>query len=203
MSHSANSDVSALTISDENAADADRLVTAARPHTSATMANTTFAGGAARNVTVSTAGTGDNAKTNTIVGTDVFGAAISEVITSTGSAEAVAGAKLFLTVSSVTSSAQFAGNITVGSGSLCAQAIQGSNRVRLKGMSIVSGGTAGTVEFINGSPEDGTALFKARTIGTANTTVDRTIPAEGVLFDSGMSVKYTVDVADMLTIFHA
>ena len=203
MSHSANSDVSALTINDENAADADRLVTAARPNTSATMANTTFAGGAARNVTVTTAGTSDNAKTNTIVGTDVFGAAISEVITSTGSAEAVAGAKLFLTVSSVTSSAQFAGNITVGSGSLCAQAIQGSNRVRLKGMSIVSGGTAGTVEFINGSPEDGTALFKARTIGTANTTVDRTIPAEGVLFDSGMSVKYTVDVADMLTIFHA
>jgi len=197
------SDVSVLTISDENAADADRLVTAARPNTSATMANTTFAGGAARNVTVSTAGTGDNAKTNTIVGTDVFGDALTEVITSTGSAETVAGASMFLTVSSVTSSAQFAGNITVGSGSLCAQAIQGSNRIRLKGMSIVSGGTAGTVEFINGAPEDGTTLFKARTIGTANTTVDRTIPAEGVLFDSGMSVKYTVDVADMLTIFHA
>jgi len=197
------SDVSVLTISDENAADADRLVTAARPNTSATMANTTFAGGAARNVTVSTAGTGDNAKTNTIVGTDVFGDALTEVITSTGSAETVAGASMFLTVSSVTSSAQFAGNITVGSGSLCAQAIQGSNRIRLKGMSIVSGGTAGTVEFINGAPEDGTTLFKARTIGTANTTVDRTIPAEGVLFDSGMSVKYTIDVADMLTIFYA
>jgi len=197
------SDVSVLTISDENAADADRLVTAARPNTSATMANTTFAGGAARNVTVTTAGTSDNAKTNTIVGTDVFGDALTEVITSTGSAETVAGASMFLTVSSVTSSAQFAGNITVGSGSLCAQAIQGSNRIRLKGMSIVSGGTAGTVEFINGAPEDGTTLFKARTIGTANTTVDRTIPAEGVLFDSGMSVKYTIDVADMLTIFYA
>jgi len=197
------SDVSVLTISDEVAADADRLVTAARPNTSATMANTTFAGGAARNVTVSTAGTSDNSKTNTIVGTDVFGDALTEVITSTGSAETVAGASMFLTVSSVTSSAQFAGNITVGSGSLCAQAIQGSNRIRLKGMSIVSGGTAGTVEFINGAPEDGTTLFKARTIGTANTTVDRTIPAEGVLFDSGMSVKYTIDVADMLTIFYA
>ena len=197
------SDVKVLTVNDENAADADRLVTAARPNTSATMANTTFAGGAARNVTVSTAGTSDNSKTNTIVGTDVFGDALTEVITSTGSAEAVAGASMFLTVSSVTSSAQFAGNITVGSGSLCAQAIQGSNRIRLKGMSIVSGGTAGTVEFINGAPEDGTTLFKARTIGTANTTVDRTIPAEGVLFDSGMSVKYTIDVADMLTIFYA
>jgi len=115
------SDVLALTISDEVAADADRLVTAARPNTSATMANTTFASGAARNVTVTTAGTGDNAKTNTIVGTDVFGAAQTEVITSTGSAEAVAGEKLFLTVTSVTSSAQFAANITVGSGSLCAK----------------------------------------------------------------------------------
>jgi len=197
------SDVLALTISDEVAADADRLVTAARPNTSATMANTTFASGAARNVTVTTAGTGDNAKTNTIVGTDVFGAAQTEVITSTGSAEAVAGEKLFLTVTSVTSSAQFAANITVGSGSLCAQAVANSNRVRLKGFSITSGGTAGDVEFINGTPESGTTLFKSRTIGTANTVIDRTIPSEGVLFSSGMSVKYTLDVADMITLFHA
>ena len=137
------SDVKVLTVNDENAADADRLVTAARPNTSATMANTTFAGGTARNVTVTTAGTSDNAKTCTITGTDVFGDAMTEVITSTGSAEAVAGAKLFLTVSAVECSAQYAANITVGSGSLCAQAIEGSNRIRLKGMSIVSGGTAG------------------------------------------------------------
>jgi len=197
------SDVRALTISDENAADADRLVTAARPNTAATMANTTFAGGAARNVTVTTAGTGDNTKTNTIVGTDVFGDALTEVITSTGSAEAVAGESLFLTVTSVTSSAQFAGNITVGSGSLCAQAVEDSNRVRLKGMSVVSGGTAGDVEFINGTPESGTILFKSRTIGTANTTKDFTIPSEGVLFDGGGSVRYTVDVADNITIFYA
>jgi len=196
------SDVRALTISDENAAAADRLVTAARPNTSATMANTTFAGGAARNVTVTTAGTSDNAKTNTIVGTDVFGNALSEVIISTGSAEAVAGTKLFLTVTSVTSSAQFAGNITVGSGSLCAQAVFGG-RTRLKGFSVTSGGTAGDVEFFDGSPEDGTVLFKSRTIGTANTVIDRNIPDEGVLFASGMSVKYTVDTSDMMTFFFA
>ena len=197
------SDVLALTISDENAADADRLVTAARPNTSATMANTTFAGSAARNVTVTTAGTSDNAKTCTITGTDVFGAAQTAVITSTGSAEAVAGAKLFLTVSAVECSAQYAGNITVGSGSLCAQAVAKSNRARLKGFSITSGGTAGDVEFINGTPESGTTLFKSRTIGTANTVIDRTIPSEGVLFSSGLSVKYTLDVADMITLFHA
>lgn len=194
-------DVSALTVSDENASDDDRLVTAARPNTSATMANTTFAGGAARNVIVTTTGTGDNEKTCTITGTDVFGNAQTEVITSTGSAEAVAGTKLFLTVTAVECSAQYAANIKVGSGTLCGQAIGGGARIRLKGMSVVSGGTAGTISFFNGTPESGTALFTARTIGTANETVDRTIPAEGILFASGMSVSYTLDHADMMTFF--
>ena len=200
MGHS--SDISAKFISDENASDDDRLVTAARPNTSATMANTTFAGGGARNVIVTTTGTGDNAKTCTITGTDVFGNAMTEVITSTGSAEAVAGTKLFLTVTAVECSAQYAANIKVGAGSLCAEAINGSNRVRLKGFSIVSGGSSGVVEFFNNTPENGSALFKSRTIGTDNTTLDRTIPADGVLFQDGMSVKYTVATVDMMTFFH-
>jgi len=197
------SDVRALTISDENAADADRLVTAARPNTAATMANTTFAGGAARNVTVTTAGTGDNAKTNTIVGTDVFDNALTEVIVSTGSAEAVDGTKFFKTVTSITSSAKFAANIEIGSIASAAQAVGGGIRVRLKGFSIVSGGSTGTVEFIDGTPESGTVLFKARTIGTDNTTLDRTIPQNGVLFESGLSIRYTVGTVDMMTFFFA
>ena len=199
----AGSDVIAQTVSDENASDDDRLVTAARPDTSATMANTTFAGGGARNVIVTTTGTGDNAKTCTITGTDVFGDAMTEVITSTSSAEAVAGTKLFLTVPAVECSAKYAANIKVGSGTLCAEAISSGTRLRLKGFSIVSGGTAGTISFVNGTPESGTTLFTARTIGTANTTVDRTIPEEGVLFNNGMSVSYTLDHADMMTFFHA
>jgi|TARA_R110002020_G_scaffold416207_1_gene625494 hypothetical protein len=194
--------VTAKLISDENASDPDRLVTAARPNTSATMAETTFAGGAARNVTVTTAGTGDNGKTCTITGTDVFGDAMTEVITSTGSAATVAGEKLFLTVTAVECSAQYAANITVGSGDLCAEAIQGTNRIRLKGFSIVSGGTAGVVNFINGAPEDGTILFKSRTVGTDNTTVDMTIPEQGVLFTNGMVVQYTIATIDMMTFFH-
>ena len=198
----AGSDVKVLTVSDENASDDDRLVTAARPDTSATMANTTFAGGAARNVIVTTTGTGDNAKTCTITGTDVFGSAMTEVITSTSSAEAVAGTKLFLTVTAVECSAQYAANIKVGSGTSCAQAIGVGARARLKGMSIVSGGTAGTVSFFDGTPESGTTLFTARTIGTANDTVDRTIPQNGVLFASGLSISYTLDVADMMTFFY-
>ena len=194
--------VTAKFISDENASDDDRIVTAARPDTSATLANTTFAGGGARNIIVTTTGTGDNGKTTTITGTDVFGDTLTETITSTGSAEAVAGEKLFLTVTAVECSAKYAANIKVGSGDLCEEAIKGNNRIRLKGFSIVSGGTAGVVDFFNGTPESGTALFKSRTIGTDNTTVDRTIPDQGVLFDNGMSVKYTIATIDMMTFFH-
>jgi hypothetical protein len=197
------SDVKAKFISDENASDDDRIVTAARPDTTATLANTTFAGGGARNIIVTTTGSGDNGKTTTITGTDVFGDTLTETITSTSAAEAVAGTKLFLTVSSVVCSAQYAANIKVGSGTLCAEAILGSERIRLKGFSVVSGGTAGVVQYFNGTPESGTALFKSRTIGTDNTTLDRTIPEQGILFDNGMSVQYTVGTIDMMTFFHA
>ncbi len=74
------SDVRALTVSDENAASTTRIAAAARPATAFTLANTDHAGGAGRNVTVTTTGTGDNAKTVTIVGTDVFGNALTELV---------------------------------------------------------------------------------------------------------------------------
>jgi hypothetical protein len=195
------SDVNVKLISDENASDDDRIVTASRPDTTATLANTTFAGGGARNIIVTTTGTADNGKTTTITGTDVFGDTLTETITSTGSAEAVAGAKLFLTVSSVECSAKYAANIKVGSGTLCAEAVRGSMRLRLKGLSVVSGGSVGNVDYFNGTPETGSSLFQSRTIGTDNTTVDRTITADGVLFKSGMSVKYTVGTIDKVTVF--
>jgi|TARA_R100001086_G_scaffold239144_1_gene164354 hypothetical protein len=197
------SDVQAITVSDEVAASTTFIAAAARPNTAFTLANTSFASGGARNITVTTAGTGDNEKTVTIVGTDVFGDSMTEVITSTGSAETVAGTKLFKTVSSATCSAQYAANVSVGSGTLAAQAVLGSNRVRLKGFSIVSGGSAGVINFFNGAPEDGTILFKSRTIGTDNTTVDRTIPEDGVLFENGFVVNYTIGTIDMMTFFYA
>jgi hypothetical protein len=74
-------------------------------------------------------------------------------------------------------------------------------RLRLKGLSVVSGGSVGNVDYFNGTPEAGSSLFQSRTIGTDNTTVDRTIPADGVLFKSGMSVKYTVGTIDKVTVF--
>ena len=133
----------------------------------------------------------------------MFDNVISEVITSTGSAESVAGAKYFKTVTAVVCSAQYAGNITVGSTASAAQAIGGGGRLRLKGLSVVSGGTAGIVDYYDGSPESGTVLFKSRTIGTDNTTLDNTIPDQGLLFKDGCFVTFTVGTIDMMNFFHA
>lgn len=199
---SGRSDVKAITISDEVVADADFIVTAARPDTTATLANTSFASGGARLLSVTTAGTGDNGKTTTITGTDTHGNSLTEVITSTGSAEAVNGSKYFKTVTSVECSAQYAANITVGSQASAAQAVF-TERMRLKGFSLVSGGTAGVIQFYDNTPEDGSVLFKSRTVGTDNTTVDRTIPEDGILFPNGMVVQYTVATIDMMTFFYA
>ena len=46
-------------------------------------------------------------------------------------------------------------------------------------------------------------MFKARTIGTDNTTIDNTIPQNGVAFEDGMYVKYTIATTDMMSFFYA
>jgi hypothetical protein len=192
---SIQSDAKPITISDEVAASTTFIAAAAQPTTAFTLANTSFASGGARILQVTTTGTGDNGKT-------VTSNSISEVITSTGSAESVSGTKYFLTVVSATCSAQYAANVSVGMTAGAAQAIF-AGRTRLKSTSIVSGGTAGVVSFYDGTPEDGTVLFKARTIGTDNATVNMNIPDEGALFADGAAVQYTVGTVDMMTFFYA
>ena len=53
-------DIQVTFVSDEVAADDDFIVTAARPNTTATLANASFASGGARILNVTTTGTGDN-----------------------------------------------------------------------------------------------------------------------------------------------
>ena len=195
--------VQAITISDEVVADGDFIVTAARPNTTATLANTSFASGGARLLSVTTAGTSDNGKTTPITGTNVLDEVISDIITSTGSAEAVNGTKYFKTVTSVVCSAQYAANITVGSLASAAQAIF-AGPTRLKGFFVVSGAAAGIVSLYDGAPISGSILFKTRTLGTDNTLINDTfIPGEGVLFRNGAVVQYTVGTVDLMTFFYA
>ena len=200
------SDVQARHISDEVALDADGISASATVGNNAafTIGGALHSGGtdtnaSGRQVTV-TSGGDDTGISYTIVGTDVNGDALTESLTGADTAAATTSG-FFKTITSITAVGDPAGSSTAGINNSAADVVF-AGRTRLKGYSIVSGGSAGVIEFRNGSVT-GTALFKARTIGTDNTTLDMTIPEEGVVFKDGMYVTYTVGTIDMMTFFYA
>ena len=77
-------DVKTKTFIDDNASSATFVAAAAQPTSTFTLAASSFGTNTGRKITATTAGTGDNGKTVTIVGTDVNGDALTEVITLTG-----------------------------------------------------------------------------------------------------------------------
>ena len=202
------SDVKVKFISDEVAADPNGIsVSAEVANNAALVIGGALASGgsvtlnSARTVSI-TSGSDDSGISFTVVGTDLDGASLTESITG-GSSTLSAGTKYFKTITSITAVGDPAGTVIAGTTASAADIIFGG-RVRLKGYSIVSGGTAGVIQFVNGEPNGGgSALFKARTIGTDNTTLDNTIPDEGVVFDSGMYVVYTIATIDMMSFFYA
>jgi hypothetical protein len=202
------SDVKVKFISDEVAADPNGISVSAQVANNAALVigGALASGGSvtlnsARTVSI-TSGSDDSGISFTVVGTDLDGASLTESITG-GSSTLSAGTKYFKTITSITAVGDPAGTVIAGTTASAADIIFGG-RVRLKGYSIVSGGTAGIIQFVNGEPNGGgSALFKARTIGTDNTTLDNTIPDEGVVFDSGMYVVYTIATIDMMSFFYA
>jgi len=201
------SDISAVFITaDTNAADNASVSAAEQANTDFTIGGTDTSGGvatftAARIITCTTAGTGDNGKTVTITGTDVNGSAQTEVITLTGSATTTSGTKFFRTVTAAAASAQPAANVSIGHAASCADVIF-AGRSRFRGINVVCSGTAGILDFVTTSPL-GSSTFKLGTVASATATRDITIPDEGVLFESGIFVSYTVSTFGTLTVFHA
>ena len=207
MARITGSDVKAVHIAaDTNAADNVSVSAAEQANTDFTIGGTDTSGGvatftAARIITCTTAGTGDNGKTVTITGTDVNGSAQTEVITLTGSATTTSGTKFFRTVTAAAASAQPAANVSIGHAASCADAIF-AGRSRFRGINVVCSGTAGILDFVTTSPL-GSSTFKLGTVASATATRDITIPDEGVLFESGIFVSYTVSTFGTLTVFHA
>ena len=96
-----------------------------------------------------------------------------------------------------------AGNVIAGTTTGAADVISKAT-CRLHSMDIVSGGTAGVVNFHNGITDGvpGDILFKHRTLGTDNTAPGHiTFGGDGILFDQGMYVTYTVGHIDMMNFF--
>jgi len=202
------SDVKVTFISDEVLADPNGFSASAQvnANTALVLGGALADGGAvtlgsARTVSI-TSGGDDRSISFTVVGTDLDGASLTESITGVN-ASAATGSKFFKTIVSITPVGNPAGTVIAGTTASAADIIFGG-RTRLKGYSIVSGGTAGVIQFLNGEPNGGgTALFKARTVGKDNTTIDNTIPEEGVVFDSGVYVLYTIATTDMMSFFYA
>ena len=191
-------------VSDEIAVNTTYFCAAARPTTSFTMANTELASthnGGVRNVTATTAGSGDSGKTVTLTGTDSDGAALTEIITLPGSATLTAGTELFKTVTAAEMSAQPAANVSVGFGTLCGQKIGGGGV--FGSYRVTSGGTGGTVSFRTGGT-DGTVIATDLTGGSAGTNGAMVSAyGTGAKLVNGFYVTYTVDVADQILAFYA
>jgi len=203
----AMSDVIAVTITaDTVALDADGISVAAAVGNNAALVlggaltsggSATFSHG--RVVTILSAGD-DSAISFTVVGTDVNGDSQTESITGANAGTAT-GASYFLTIASITAVGNPAGNVSAGVNASAADVIF-EGRSRLKGIYLTSTGTAGTTDFLTTSPV-GTSVMKLSSVASATATRDVVIPAEGVLFPTGIYIQYTVSTFLTMTVFHA
>ena len=193
-------DVKSKTFIDTNASSATFVAAAAQPTSTFTLAKTSFGTNTARKITATTAGTGDNGKTVTIVGTDQNGDALTEVITLTGSAETSSGTTgAFLTITSATVSAQPSDNVSLGmTADVFGSIFQGRTRVRQ--VNAESGGAVGSVLFRDGSIT-GTTLLTVRTGGTAGDINTVNIPQDGILYKDGAFVTFSEVSCNSATVY--
>ena len=193
-------DVKSKTFIDTNASSATFVAAAAQPTSTFTLAKTSFGTNTARKITATTAGTSDNGKTITIVGTDQYGDALTEVITLTGSAETSSGTTgAFLTITSATVSAQPSDNVSLGmTADVFGSIFQGRTRVRQ--VNAESGGAVGSVLFRDGSIT-GTTLLTVRTGGTAGDINTVNIPQDGILYKDGAFVTFSEVSCNSATVY--
>jgi len=195
------SDVKSRFFEDTNASSNTYVAAAATPTTTFTLANDTFGTNTGRKITATTAGTADGSKTVTIVGTDVFGNSITEVIDLPGTASTTSGTtNFFQTITSATVSAQPAANVSLGMTSDVAGGVF-EGRTRVRQLQVSSGGSAGNVEVRNASTS-GTSNITIRTTATAedNTTIN--IPMDGVVFKDGAYITFSETECHAATVYY-
>ena len=193
-------DVKTKTFIDDNASSATFVAAAAQPTSTFTLAKSSFGTNTGRKITATTSGSGDGSKTVTIVGTDVNGDALTEVITLPGSATTTSGTTAFFnTITSATVSAQPAANVSLGMTADVAGGVF-AGRTRVRQANVGSGGAIGNVDFRN-SGTAGTSLITLRTQSTAGDISTVNIPQDGVLFDSGAYITFTETSCNAVTVY--
>ena len=156
----------------------------ARPTTTFTLTGTSFGTNIGKQITATTAGTGDGGKTVALVGVGIDGEALEETITLLGSAATTTGTtNYFASITSATVSAQPAANVSLGILTTSAGQVFGGP-TRIRQANVYSGGAIGSVNFRTTSVS-GTALLVVRTNATEGNSTTVNIPQDGVYFPVG------------------
>ena len=156
----------------------------AQPTTTFTLTGTSFGTNIGKQITATTAGTGDGGKTVALVGVGVDGEALEETITLPGSATTTAGTtNYFVSITSATVNTQPAANVSLGILTTSAGQVFGGP-TRIRQANVYSGGAIGSVNFRTSSVS-GTALLVVRTNATEGNSTTVNIPQDGVYFPVG------------------
>ena len=142
--------------------------------------------------------------TFTVVGLDETAAAATETLTGPAAGATVTSTKYYSSVTSITAVGNpqtAAGNISAGTGAdIAAPIFRGD--LRMRGMYAVNTGTAGTVNFVQGSAS-GTSRLKFNTVAAANSTEYPDIPEDGVVFRNGGYILFDQTKLSSITVFYA
>jgi len=157
----------------------------------------------ARKITI-TAANNQSGISFTIVGLDETATAATETLTGPTAGATVTSTKYYSSVTSITAVGNpqtAAGNISAGTGAdIAAPIFRGD--LRMRGMYAVNTGTAGTVNFVQGSAS-GTSRLKFNTVAAANSTEYPDIPEDGVVFRNGGYILFDQTKLSSITVFYA
>ena len=157
----------------------------------------------ARKITI-TAANNQSGISFTIVGLDETATAATETLTGPTAGATVTSTKYYSSVTSITAVGNpqtAAGNISAGTGADIAAPIYRGD-LRMRGMYAVNTGTAGTINFVQGSAS-GTSRLKFNTVAAANSTEYPDIPEDGVVFRYGGYILFDQTKLSSITVFYA
>ena len=157
----------------------------------------------ARKITI-TAANNQSGISFTIVGLDETATAATETLTGPTGGATVTSTKYYSSVTSITAVGNpgaTGGNISAGTGADIAAPIYRGD-LRMRGMYAVNTGTAGTINFVQGSAS-GTSRLKFNTVAAANSTEYPDIPEDGVVFRNGGYILFDQTKLSSITVFYA
>ena len=153
---------------------------------------------AARNVTLTSAGTGNSGVVATITGRDIYGVPVVEQITATTATTAVVGTKAFKYITSITLDNATAGAISFGLGTLCGLPIRCDHASYITAFHLntsLTAVTAAVTSSATATTGDVRGTIITTPNGTSRVTVFQAVPASAMVALSTGTITGIVGVA--------